>query len=72
MSPYAGAETVFHRRMVETRDALRRAARDVLGLEPPDARPAPPQDGIYGLPEWTGLVGPRHAELDALWRERGI
>jgi uracil-DNA glycosylase len=74
MSPYAGRDTVFHSRMTETVAALRSAVRDVLGatLPPADHRPEPPTDGIYALPEWTDAVGPRHAELDRLWRERGV
>lgn len=72
MSPYAGTDTTFHARMVETRDALRDAVRSVLRREPPIERPRPPTDGIYALPEWVERVGPRHAELDALWRARGI
>lgn len=72
MSPFAGEETGFHRRMLETRDALRCAVHDVLGWEPPARRPVPPADGIYALPEWRELVGPRHQRLDRLWREKGV
>lgn len=72
MSPHAGTETLFHGRMVETLTALRRAVRDVLGREVPARRPSPPGNGIYGLPEWREAVGPRHAELDRLWRAKGI
>ncbi|MEJ2215764.1 MAG: hypothetical protein P8099_04025 [Gemmatimonadota bacterium] len=72
MSPYAGTETAFYRRMVETRDALRTAARNVLDRALPEKRPAPPFDGIYALPEWRGRIALRHAEMDALWREKGI
>ena len=72
MSPHAGVETVFHTRMVETAHALRRAVREVLGWEVPGERWPPPRDGIYGLPEWRDAVGPRHAELDRLWREKGV
>ncbi|NIP82954.1 MAG: hypothetical protein GWM90_28495 [Gemmatimonadetes bacterium] len=74
MSPYAGPDTAFHTRMVETMAALRAAVPDVLdrSVPPADARPAPPTDGIYALPEWTEAIGPRHAELDRLWREKGI
>jgi uracil-DNA glycosylase len=72
MSPYAGTGTVFHTRMVETVAALREAIRAVLGRQPPAARAAPPTGGIYALPEWRAAVGPRHAELDRLWRARGV
>jgi uracil-DNA glycosylase len=72
MSPYAGGETAFHRRMVETVGALRRAAAEVLNHAAPAERPGPPDSGIYGLPEWVDAVGPRHAELDRLWRQRGV
>lgn len=72
MSPHAGSDTVFHQRMVETRAALRDAVRDALGWTPPSTRPPAPTTGIYALPEWTAAVGPRHAELDRLWRSRGI
>lgn len=72
MSPFARVETVFHKRMLETRDALRKAAREVLGWDPPAQRPEPPADGIYALPEWRELVAPRHRRLDELWREKGV
>ena len=73
MSPFARVETAFHRRMLEARDALRRAVRDVLGREPPAGpRPPDPTSGIYDLPEWRELVGPRHAQLDRLWRDKGV
>lgn len=72
MSPYAGAETAFHGRMVETKDALRTAARSVLGRALPEQRPEPPHDGIYALPEWRDRIAARHAEMDALWRANGI
>lgn len=72
MSPYAGVETGFHRRMLETRDALRSAARQVLGRVLPETRPPNPTDGIYALPEWKDRIAPRHAELDRLWREKGV
>jgi uracil-DNA glycosylase len=72
MSPYAGSETVFHRRMVTTLTALRDAVAGVLDHPIPAERLAPPVTGIYDLPEWREAVGPRHAELDSLWRERGI
>jgi uracil-DNA glycosylase len=72
MSPYAGKDTVFHARMVETVAALREAVSQVLGWSPPAERPPLPHRGIYALPEWRDAVGPRHAELDRLWRERGV
>jgi uracil-DNA glycosylase len=72
MSPYAGVGTAFHGRMVDTRDVLRAAVRDVLGTPLPAERPRPPSDGIYALPEWRERIGPRHMELDALWRGKGI
>lgn len=72
MSPYAGADTVFHERMVRTRDALRRAVAGLTGTAPPDAGPPPSSDGVYALPEWRESIGPRHAELVALWREKGV
>jgi uracil-DNA glycosylase len=72
MSPYAGAGTVFYRRMIETISAVRRAMTETLGLDVPAERPRPPVEGIYALPEWTAAVGPRHAELDRLWRARGV
>lgn len=72
MSPYAGEDTVFHRRMLDTLGALRAAARQVLGRPLPAERPHPPAGGVYALPEWQQAVGPRHAELDALWRARGV
>jgi uracil-DNA glycosylase len=72
MSPYAGTETIFHTRMLEARETLRKAVRDVLAWELPDARAPNPATGIYALPEWTELVGPRHGALDALWRARGV
>ncbi|HUP87794.1 MAG TPA: uracil-DNA glycosylase family protein [Longimicrobiales bacterium] len=72
MSPYAGVHTVFHTRMVEARDALRAAVKSVLKWKLPSVRSRNPTDGIYALPEWKELVGPRHEMLDALWREKGI
>jgi uracil-DNA glycosylase len=72
MSPYAGTDTAFHARMVETVAALRAGVRDVLGSDPPRERRGPPHSGIYALPEWRNAVGPRHMELDALWRARGV
>lgn len=73
MSPYAGEDTVFHTRMLETVKAVREAAADLPGHVPdPGNRPSPPGDGVYALPEWREAIGPRHRELDALWREKGI
>lgn len=73
MSPHAGTDTVFHARMRDTLAAVRRAAAGLPGPVPPaDARPVPPDDGIYALPEWRDAIGPRHAELDRLWRAKGI
>ncbi len=72
MSPYARVETAFHTRMREARQALRRAVADVLGRTPPAERAPPPTDGIYALPEWRERIGPRHADLERLWREKGV
>lgn len=72
MSPHARVETAFHTRMREALAALRRAARDVLGRDPPARRGAHPYTGIYALPEWRELIGPRHEMLDRLWREKGV
>jgi uracil-DNA glycosylase len=72
MSPYAGPETAFHRRMLETVAALRDGVGQALGRSAPDPRPRPPDHGIYALPEWQDAVGPRHRELDELWRARGV
>lgn len=72
MSPYAGEHTVFHGRMVTAIDGLRTAVEQVLGRTPPRRRPPPPDGGIYALPEWRDAVGPRHAELDRLWRSKGV
>lgn len=72
MSPFARVGTAFHARMVEARDALRRAVREVLGWAPPAARTPPPGDGIYALPEWRERIAPRHSRLDALWRAKGV
>jgi uracil-DNA glycosylase len=69
MSPFAAAETVFFRRMMETRDALR-AAFTALQLSS-TARPRP-ADGVYALPEWRERIGPYHDRLAALWLERGL
>jgi uracil-DNA glycosylase len=72
MSPYAGVQTVFHKRMLETRDALRSAVRAKLGWKLRAKRSGFPSDGIYALKEWRELVGPRHAQLDELWRAKGV
>ena len=73
MSPFAGAHTAFHTRMVETRAALERAAAEVLGgPEGSLAEPESAERGIYALPEWRRAVGPRHRELIGLWREKGL
>jgi len=73
MSPFAAPGTAFHRRMIETRDALAAAVRSVLGMEPPEPRPAiPVGGGIYDLPEWRDRIAERHHRLDQLWRQRGI
>lgn len=72
MSPFAGGETVFHSRMVETVAALRSAAGQALGLKLPRVRPAAPTDGIYALPEYRSRVAERHARYDELWRRKGV
>ncbi|MGH7505009.1 MAG: uracil-DNA glycosylase family protein [Longimicrobiales bacterium] len=72
MSPFAREDTLFHQRMLDARDALRRAVRERLGWRPPRQRPQPPETGIYALPDWRERVGRRHAELNARWRERGV
>ena len=72
MSPYAGADTAFHERMVETVAAARAAVSEIPGWALPVERPHPPRDGIYDLPEWRESIGPRHSELDRLWREKGV
>lgn len=72
MSPYARTDTLFHTRMVAARDALRRAVTLQLGWQPPRHRARDPDTGIYALTEWKELVGPRHEQLDTLWREKGI
>lgn len=78
MSPYAGPATAFHARMVETRSALRSAVLDLFGE--PVATPevaaggeaSGAATGVYALPEWRRSVGPRHRELVALWRKKGL
>lgn len=72
MSPYARIPTAFHQRMVITRDALRRAYSERFRRPVPATRAPYPDHGIYALPEWRLRVGPRHRELDALWRAKGI
>jgi hypothetical protein len=72
MSPFAGTSTVFHTRMLDARSALQSAAHAVLGWQIPERREAPPHDGIYALPEWQELIGPRHSELARLWAEKGV
>jgi len=72
MSQYDRTDTVFHTRMLDARDALRRAVRSVLGWKPPRRRKPHGEAGIYALPEWRERIGPRHDKLDALWRERGV
>jgi uracil-DNA glycosylase len=72
MSPFAGATTVFHRRMLETREAVMEAAHRVLRREPPHPRPGLPETGIYALPEWRGRIAERHARYDSLWRAKGV
>jgi hypothetical protein len=72
MSPYARVETAFHARMVETRDALRDAVTKQFGWTLPGERAELPTEGIYALPEWTDRIAPRHQDLDARWRAKGI
>ncbi|CAN5661377.1 hypothetical protein BH23GEM10_BH23GEM10_01790 [soil metagenome] len=72
MSPFAGATTLFHTRMVDTRDALVRAVRAMSGMTVPEQRAAPPDDGIYALPEWRRHIAARHARFDELWRRGGV
>ncbi len=72
MSPYAGTDTGFHRRMSAARDQIRRVARDVLGIEPPRRRAPVPSTGIYALPEWRCEIAPVHDRLDRLWRNHGL
>jgi hypothetical protein len=73
MSPFAGEETLFHRRMLEARDALIAAVETTLHVHVPHPRPDIPRaDGIYGLPEWRERIASRHDRFDELWRRRGI
>ncbi len=72
MSPFAAEDTAFHRRMLETRDALRDAIRSALGSRPPAARAPIPTDGIYALPEWREAIVPRLSTMDDLWRRRRV
>lgn len=72
MSPYAGVHTLFHKRMVQTRDALRIAVVRKLRWHVPNYRPPYPDNGIYALKEWRERVGPRHSQLDQLWRAKGV
>jgi hypothetical protein len=72
MSPFARTDTLFHARMLEARDALQEAARSALGWTIPLQRAKPPDTGIYDLPEWRKLIGPRHSELARLWAEKGV
>jgi uracil-DNA glycosylase len=75
MSPHAGVRTAFHRRMVETLAALRRAAADAalaLPVEPrAAARPSAP-GSVYDTPEWRERVGDRHDALLDLWGRKGL
>jgi uracil-DNA glycosylase len=72
MSPFARTETRFHTRMLEARAALRAAASRLFGWPLPAVRPNSPTRGVYSLPEWRELIAPRHEQLDALWRSKGI
>jgi uracil-DNA glycosylase len=72
MSPFAGQHTVFHSRMVETRDALQATVRTVLGWSMPDPRPAAGTAGVYALPEWRERVAPALRRYDELWRQKGV
>jgi len=74
MSPFAAADTRFHRRMIETRDALRRAVHERFGapLRASPGAPQPSTGGIYALADWRERVAPRHDRLIRLWRERGL
>lgn len=70
MSPHAGEETVFHTRMLDTLTAVRAAVK-LLGTSSAGERPGP-EGGVYDLPEWRESIGPRHRELEALWRAKGV
>jgi len=72
MSPYARRETLFHTRMLDARNALQRAANEVLGWPIPDHRTPPGHTGVYALPEWEERIATRHDELARLWAEKGI
>lgn len=77
MSPHAGPETAFHRRMVATRAALIDAARALgLGGAPRRGARAGTRAGagrsVYDTVEWTERVGPRHEPLVELWRRKGV
>lgn len=72
MSPFAGTTTLFHTRMLDTRDALVRTVRAMPGMSVPEQRAAPPDNGIYALPEWRHLIATRHARFDELWRRGGV
>jgi len=77
MSPHAGPETVFHRRMVATRGALVDAARALgLGGAPRGGAGSGWRAGagrsVYDTAEWTERVGPRHEPLVELWRRKGV
>lgn len=72
MSPYARVETSFHTRMLDARAALRLAVGKRFGRALPAVRPPLPADGIYALPEWRERIAPRHDDLDARWRAKGV
>jgi uracil-DNA glycosylase len=72
MSPYAGSHTLFHTRMLDARAALRTAVAQRFKRRLPARRGRPGGDGIYALPEWTERIAPRHEDLDARWREKGV
>jgi uracil-DNA glycosylase len=72
MSPYARVETLFHARMLDARTALRAAMEKRFGRPLPAERPPLPDVGIYALPEWREKIAPRHDDLDARWRAKGV
>jgi uracil-DNA glycosylase len=72
MSPFAGTATLFHQRMVSTRDALVESVQQLPGTRVTTPRPQLPDGGIYELPEWRERIAERHRRLDELWRERGV